>query len=180
MSRVLLCASASVALYKACNLASQLTQAGHTVRTLLTPRAAELVSPQLFEAVTGELAAASEWGPERRGAMDHIDHARWAELCVVAPATADLIGRMAAGMADDLVSTIALVLDPALPRLVCPAMNPTMLAHPAVQRNLATLREDGWEVMEAEQGHVACGDSGQGRLADPGAIARRVEQLLAR
>ena len=93
MSRVLLGVSASVALYKACDLASRLTQEGHEVRTVLTARAAELLSPQLFEAVTGQPAATSEFGPSRRGAMDHIELARWAELLLVAPCTADLAAR---------------------------------------------------------------------------------------
>jgi phosphopantothenoylcysteine decarboxylase/phosphopantothenate--cysteine ligase len=85
MTRILLGAGASVAVYKACDLASKLTQAGHSVRAILTPRAAELVSPQLFEAVTGEPAQVHEFGPARRGAMDHIELAAWGELLLVAP-----------------------------------------------------------------------------------------------
>lgn len=178
MSRILLCASASVALYKACDLASKLAQAGHELETLLTRRAAELVSPQLFEAVSGGPAATSEFGPGRRGAMDHIDRARFPELVVVAPATANLIGRLANGLAEDLVGTALLAVDPGVPRLLCPAMNPTMLAHPAVRRNLDRLREDGWEVMEPGAGHMACGEAGEGRLAEPADIVARIQELL--
>src|SRR6185436_12518482 len=116
MSRILLAASASAALHKACELASTLAQDGHQVRTLLTPRAAELVRPQLFEALTGEPAFVSEFGPERRAGMDHIDLARWAEVFLAAPATADLVGRLALGLADDLVTTVALALAPGVKR----------------------------------------------------------------
>lgn len=178
MSHVLLAAGASVAVYKACDLASKLTQAGHEVRAVLTPRAGELVSPQLFAAVTGQPAATTEWGPERRGAMDHIDLARWADVVVVAPCSADLAGRLAQGLANDLVTTVCLALDPEVPRLLCPAMNPRMLAHPAVRRNLATLRGDGWIFVEPGTGHMACGEAGAGRLAEPAEIVARVLEVL--
>jgi len=177
MTRVLLGASASVALYKACDLASKLSQAGHAVRTVLTPRAAQLVSPQLFEAVTGESAQVDEFGPRRRGAMDHIELADWAELLLVAPASADLIARLALGLADDLLTTVALALASGRSRLICPAMNPAMLAAAPLQRHLATLRGDGWEVMEPAEGHMACGDEGKGRLPEPAAILERMARL---
>jgi len=178
MSRILLGASASVALYKACDLASTLAQAGHEVRTALTPAAARLVSPQLFEAVTGAPARVDEFGPERQGAMDHIEWARWTELFVVAPCTADLAARLALGIADDFLTTLALALRPEVPRLLCPAMNPTMLAAPPVARNLGRLREDGWRVVEPDEGHMACGEEGRGRLAEPAHIARVVAEAL--
>jgi phosphopantothenoylcysteine decarboxylase/phosphopantothenate--cysteine ligase len=178
MSRILLGCGASVAIYKACDLASKLVQQGHAVRACLTPRAAELVSPQLFEAVTGERAAVDEFGSRREGSMDHIALARWAECLVVAPASADLLARLALGLGGDLLTTVALALPASRPRLVAPAMNPTMLAHPAVQRNLARLVEDGWSVLEPEAGHMACGDEGAGRLPEPATIAARLREIL--
>jgi phosphopantothenoylcysteine synthetase/decarboxylase len=178
MSRILLCVSASAAIYKACDLASKLYQAGHELRTLLTPRAAELISPQLFEAVSSGPATSTEFGPGREGAMDHIEVARFAELVVVAPCTADLVGRLAHGLAGDLVSTALLAVSPSVPRLLCPAMNPVMLASAPVQRNLGLLREDGWQMLEPEQGHMACGEQGAGRLVEPARIVARVEELL--
>jgi phosphopantothenoylcysteine decarboxylase/phosphopantothenate--cysteine ligase len=150
------------------------------VRCLLTPRAAELVSPQLFEALTGEPAAVSEFGAARHGGMDHIELARFAQLVCVAPCTADLAGRLALGLGDDLVTTALLATARDVPRLLCPAMNPVMLAQPAVQRNLALLVEDGWTVVEPGAGHMACGDEGRGRLAEPAQIAARIEELFAR
>ena len=172
MTNILLVSGASAALHKATDLASKLAQRGHTVRCALTPRAAELINPQLFEAVTGEPAASTEFGAERRGAMDHIDLAAWAELVVVAPASADLCSRIALGLAGDLATTALLAVPAGVPRLLCPAMNPNMWAAPAVQRNLDTLREDGWRVLDPEEGHMACRDEGRGRLPE-------VETILA-
>lgn len=179
MSRILLGAGASAALHKACDLASKLAQRGHAVRAVLTPRAAELVSPQLFEALTGQPAQVGEFGDERRGGMDHIELAGWAELAVVAPCSADLAARLALGLAGDLLGTALLALPAGVPRLLCPAMNPHMLEHPAVVRNLGTLRGDGWRILEPEEGAMACGVSGQGRLPEPERIAAAVEELLA-
>jgi phosphopantothenoylcysteine decarboxylase/phosphopantothenate--cysteine ligase len=170
MARILLACGGSVALYKACDLASKLAQAGHQVRAVLTARASQLVSPQLFEAVTGEPAFTDEFGPTRRGSMDHIDLAKWGQCLLVAPATADLVARLALGISDDLVTTVALALPATTPRLICPAMNPNMLAAPAVKRNLEQLQRDGWSLLAPEQGHMACGDDGPGRLPEPQSI----------
>lgn len=178
MSRILLGVSASAAIHKACDLSSKLAQEGHSVRAVLTRRAAELVAPQLFEALTGERAYSDEFGPRRESAMDHIALARWAQLLVVAPASADLVGRLAHGLADDLLSTLALALEPGLPRLLCPAMNPVMLSSPPVRRNLATLVGDGWRVLESASGHMACGEAGPGRLLEPAEIVARVREVL--
>jgi len=174
MKQVLLGVSASVALYKSCDLASKLTQAGLSVRCILTENAAKLISPQLFEAVTGQPAHVSEWGSERRGAMDHIDLARWGEALIVAPATADWIARTSHGFANDLLSTVQLAMETSKPRLMCPAMNPTMLEAPAVRRNLEQLIQDGWQVVDPGEGHTACGETGQGRMAEPQEIADHV------
>jgi phosphopantothenoylcysteine synthetase/decarboxylase len=171
VSHVLLAAGASAALHKACELASLLSQDGHEVRCLLTPRAAELVRPQLFEALTGQPAFVTEFGEARRTGMDHIELARWAEVFLVAPASADLVARLALGLADDLVTTVALALAPGVRRLLCPAMNPSMLAAAPVARNLAQLASDGWRVVEPGAGRLACGDEGRGRLAEPAEIA---------
>lgn len=178
MSHVLLAVSASAAIFKACDLASKLVQEGHEVRVLSTDNAARLISPQLFEALTGQRAMTSEWGDARQGGMDHIFLARWADVFVLAPATAATIARLAAGLADDLLGTVALALPPLVPRLVCPAMNPVMYAHPAVERNLARLVEDGWQLLEPASGRVACEDDGRGRLPEVPEILERVRELL--
>ncbi|MDG1490850.1 MAG: flavoprotein, partial [Planctomycetota bacterium] len=100
------------------------------------------------------------------------------DLVIVAPCSADLAGRLAHGLADDLVTTSLLAVPAGVPRLVCPAMNPHMLANPAVQRNLEVLRGDGWCLVEAEVGHMACGDEGAGRLAEPATIVAAAERAL--
>lgn len=178
MSRVLLAVSASAALHKACDLASKLTQEGHEVRALMTRNAAKLISPQLFEAMTAQPAQVSEYGEERSGGMDHITLARWGEFVVYAPATAGALARLATGDASDLIGTVVLALRPGTPRLLCPAMNPTMYVHPAVQRNLDQCREDGWQVLEPGSGRLACDEEGQGRLPEVPEILERVRELL--
>ena len=112
--------------------------------------------------------------------MDHIELARWGECLVLAPATADVIGRLAHGLGGDLLTTTAMALPAERPRVLCPAMNPNMLAHPPVGRNIEALVEDGWTLIEPEEGVLACGDEGPGRLAEPEAIVARLASLLAR
>jgi phosphopantothenoylcysteine decarboxylase / phosphopantothenate---cysteine ligase len=179
MSQILLGCAASAALHKACDLASKLTQAGHRVRAVLTPRAAQLIAPQLFEALTGEPASVDEFHAQRHAAMDHIDLAKWAEVVLIAPASADLIGRLAHGIATDLLVTAVLATAPKTPKFLCPAMNPNMLEQPAVQRNLAQLSADGWTVVEPGVGHMACGDGGKGRLPEPADIVALLKRALA-
>jgi phosphopantothenoylcysteine decarboxylase/phosphopantothenate--cysteine ligase len=179
VTNVLLAVSGSVAIYKACDLASKLTQQKHSVRVLMTRHAALLVSPQLFEAVTSQPAHTAEWGSERKAAMDHIDLARWGDLFLVAPCSADLAARLALGLADDLVTTVALALPAEKPRFACPAMNPAMFSTPAVQRNLAQLEKDGWSVMRPGVGPTACGDVGAGRLPEPSEIVEWIGPRLA-
>lgn len=174
---VLLGVSGSVAVYKACEIASQLTQRGCTVRVAMTKRAAQLISPQLFRALTGEPALVDEFSPDAPSAMSHIELAK-CDLFLVAPASADLIGRLAHGLADDLVTTCALALAPKTKRLLAPAMNANMWANPLVQENLERLKTNGYRVIEPDSGHLACGVVGAGRLADPAAILDIVPELL--
>jgi phosphopantothenoylcysteine decarboxylase/phosphopantothenate--cysteine ligase len=138
------------------------------------------VSPQLFEALTGEKTHVDEFGADREGAMDHIALSDWGELLLVAPASADLVARLALGLGGDLVGTVSLAWHAGRPRLLCPAMNPNMLSAAPVQRHIETLRGDGWEVMEPGEGHMACGVSGRGRLPEPEAIQRRIRELVRR
>lgn len=174
---VLLGVSGSVAIYKACEIASQLTQKGCAVRVVMTRRAAQLVSPQLFRALTGEPALVDEFSPDAPSAMSHIDLAK-CDLFLVAPASADLIGRLAHGLADDLVTTCALALAPKTPRLLAPAMNANMWANPLVQENVKKLRSAGYSIIEPGEGHLACGVVGAGRLAEPGEIVAATLRIL--
>ncbi len=178
MTNVLLAAGASAALHKSCDLASKLSQAGFAVRAILTKRASELISPQLYEALTGEPAWVDEFGSHRRGGMDHIDLSKWGDVLVVAPCPADLVSRLALGLAGDLVTTVALALPRDKPRLLAPAMNPEMWRALPIVRHAETLRGDGWQILEPESGHMACGDEGFGRMPEPASVIAAVRATL--
>jgi phosphopantothenoylcysteine decarboxylase/phosphopantothenate--cysteine ligase len=179
MTRILLGLGASAAVHKSADLASKLAGAGHEVFAVLTPNAAELISAQLFEALTGNPAGVHEFGPGRRAAMDHIDLARRTELFLVAPATADLVARLAHGLAGDLLTTLALAVPAAVPRVISPAMNPFMWEQEVVQRNLDILRGDGWRVVDPAEGEMACRDTGPGRLPEPADLIAALGDLLS-
>ncbi|MBV9470198.1 MAG: bifunctional phosphopantothenoylcysteine decarboxylase/phosphopantothenate--cysteine ligase CoaBC, partial [Abitibacteriaceae bacterium] len=165
---IVLGVSGGIAAYKACELASRLTQAGATVHVVMTASAQRFVTPLTFQALTHQPVHTSLWpAPENAqtgvyAAMPHIGLADRADVILIAPASANTIARLAHGMADDLLST--LVLATHAPVLISPAMNPTMLAHPATQDNLARLGQLGYQIIDPETGHMACEHVGTGRL----------------
>jgi phosphopantothenoylcysteine decarboxylase/phosphopantothenate--cysteine ligase len=175
--RILLVISGGIAAYKTPELVRALSKNGHHVRCVMTEAAQQFVAPLALQAVSGEpvRAALFDLGEESR--IGHIELADWAELVLVAPATADLLAKMAHGLADDLAST--LLLATRAPVLVAPAMNVNMWSHAATQHNLATLRARGVQVAGPEAGELACGWEGMGRMSEPAAIAARAELLLA-
>jgi phosphopantothenoylcysteine decarboxylase/phosphopantothenate--cysteine ligase len=165
--RVLLGVTGGIASYKACTLARRLAEAGTAVDVVLTAAAAEFVRPLTFEALTGRAVLTSLWTPGR--ALDHIALARDPDLVVLAPATANLLARAAAGIADDVLTAILLAREG--PVLAAPAMNDAMYAHPATQANLETLRGRGWRFVGPDVGPLAEGPSERpGRMAEPEAI----------
>jgi phosphopantothenoylcysteine decarboxylase/phosphopantothenate--cysteine ligase len=168
--------SGSVAAYRAADLARELMRAGHTVRVCLTDSAQKFVQPALFEALTGQPCLQDTFEEPIVGRMAHIDWARQADAIVIAPATASTLNRIAAGVGDDMLTTIALAT--IKPLILAPAMNPQMYAKEATQRSLATLTERGAFVIEPTEGDVACGENGQGKLASVAAIAAAVEEIL--
>jgi phosphopantothenoylcysteine decarboxylase/phosphopantothenate--cysteine ligase len=164
---VLLGVTGGIASYKACTLARRLAEAGTAVDVVLTAAAAEFVRPLTFEALTGRPVLTSLWTPGR--ALDHIALARDPDLVILAPATANLLARAAAGMADDLLTAILLAREG--PVLAAPAMNDAMFAHPATRANLETLRRRGWRFVGPDVGPLAEGPSDRpGRMAEPEAI----------
>ncbi len=163
MRRVVLGVSGSVAAYRAADLARDLMRASYEVRVCLTDSACEFVRPALFEALTGQPCLQGVFEEPERGRMAHIDWARAADVLLVAPATANVLAKLANGVADDMLTTLALAYDG--PVVLAPAMNPSMYAHEAVQGALTTLRERGAEIVDPDEGDVACGESGQGKLA---------------
>ena len=163
--RVLLCVGGGIAAYKALELVRRLREAGAEVQVAMTAGAQQFVTPLSFQALSAHPTRTSLWDSAAEQAMGHLELARWADRVVVAPATADLLARLAHGLADDLVTTLCLAT--AAPLTVCPAMNHRMWLHPATQANVATLRQRGASVVGPNDGPLAEGESGPGRLAEP-------------
>ncbi|MBY6030291.1 bifunctional phosphopantothenoylcysteine decarboxylase/phosphopantothenate--cysteine ligase CoaBC [Halomonas denitrificans] len=163
--RVLLGISAGIAAYKSAVLARLLVQAGCEVQVVMTEGAQAFITPLTLQALTGRAVRTSLLDPDAELGMGHIELARWADLILIAPATADLMARLAQGMANDLLTTACLASD--APRVVAPAMNQAMWRHPATARNAAQLRDDGWQLLGPDQGDQACGDVGPGRMMEP-------------
>ncbi|WP_311944288.1 bifunctional phosphopantothenoylcysteine decarboxylase/phosphopantothenate--cysteine ligase CoaBC [Halomonas piscis] len=175
--RVLLGVSAGVAAYKSALITRLLKQAGAEVRVVLTAGAEAFITPLTLQALSGEAVRTSLLDPDAEAGMGHIELARWADVLLIAPATADLMARLAQGFADDLLTTLCLASD--APRLIAPAMNQAMWRSPATRRNAATLAADGWLQIGPDAGDQACGDTGLGRMSEPEAIVAAVEDRLA-
>ena len=166
--KVLLGVTGSIAAYKAADLVRRLRDAGADVRVAMTESAQQFVSATTFQAVSNHPVRTTLWDAGAEAAMGHIELARWATRIVVAPATANTLAKLAHGFADNLVTTLCLATT--APLTVCPAMNHRMWLHPATQANMALLRERGAQVIGPEDGPLAEGESGPGRLAEPSAI----------
>ncbi len=174
---VLLCIGGGIAAYKSLDLIRRLRAAGATVAVAMTRAAAEFVTPLSAGALAGGRVYRDLFDLTDEAEMGHIQLSRAADLVVVAPATADLMAKMAGGHADDLVSTLLMATDK--PVLIAPAMNVRMWEHPATRRNLATLRADGVALVGPEDGDMACGEYGPGRMAEPEAILAAAARMLA-
>ncbi|NNU15844.1 bifunctional phosphopantothenoylcysteine decarboxylase/phosphopantothenate--cysteine ligase CoaBC [Parvularcula sp. ZS-1/3] len=174
--RVLLVVGGGIAAYKSLELARELSKRGVTVTSVLTKGGAEFVTPLSLSGLTGEKCYTDLFSLTDEVEMGHIELSRSADLVLVAPATADLMAKAAQGLANDLASTLLLATDKKV--LFAPAMNVKMWEHPATRRNLAQLREDGAEFVGPGEGAMACGEFGEGRLAEPWEIADAAEKLL--
>lgn len=174
--RVLLIISGGIAAYKSLELVRLLRKAGHAVTAVLTEGGAQFVTPLSLQALSESKVYAALWSLTDENEMGHIQLSRSADLVVVAPASADLLAKMAAGLADDLASTLLLATDK--PVLVAPAMNVRMWQHAATTANMATLRQRGVSVIGPDEGVMACNEYGPGRLAEPPAILAAIERLL--
>lgn len=163
--RLLLCVGGGIAAYKALELVRRLREAGAVVQVAMTEGAQQFVTPLSFQALSGQPVRTSLWDSAAEAAMGHIELARWADRIVVAPATADLLARLSHGFANDLVTTLCLATT--APITVAPAMNHRMWLHPATQANIALLRGRGVQIIGPEDGPLAEGESGPGRLSEP-------------
>jgi len=166
--RVLLCVCGGIAAYKAAELVRRLRDAGAEVQVAMTDNAQRFVTAQTFQALSHRMVRTSLWDETAEAAMGHLELAGWAQHVIVAPATANTIAKLAHGMADDLVSTLCLATEASL--AIAPAMNHRMWRHPATQANVATLRARGAQLIGPDDGPLAEGESGPGRMAEPAAI----------
>ncbi|MBC1375556.1 bifunctional phosphopantothenoylcysteine decarboxylase/phosphopantothenate--cysteine ligase CoaBC [Listeria farberi] len=173
---ILLAVSGGIAVYKAVALTSKLTQAGANVKVMMTEHAQEFVPPLSFQVLSKNDVYTDTFDEKKSSVVAHIDLADWADLVIVAPATANVIGKMANGIADDMVTTTILATE--APVWVAPAMNVHMIQHPAVIRNINRLYTDGVRFIEPEEGYLACGYVGRGRLEEPEKIVLRIAEFF--
>ncbi|MHC4159458.1 MAG: flavoprotein [Planctomycetota bacterium] len=186
---ILLGVTGGIAAYKAVDLASKLTAGGASVNTVMTESACRLIGPKSFEAVTQSAVVTSLWNLDARfnlressieNRVGHIALVEWADIVVVAPATANIIGKIANGICDDLLSTILCACWPLVKSgaaLLVPAMNDNMWANAAVQRNVETVKEMGFELIGPVKGRLACGTEAIGRMAEPQDILEAIEKI---
>lgn len=174
---ILLCVSGGIAVYKAVALVSKLSQAGLNVKVIMTQSARQFVNPLSFQVMSKNDVFFDTFDEKDSNVIAHIDLADWADLVIVAPATANVIGKMANGIADDMLTTTLLATT--APVWIAPAMNVHMYDHPAVKRNIERLVNDGYEFIEPSEGFLACGYVGKGRLEEPEKITELVVQHFA-
>ncbi len=174
---ILILLSGSIAAYKTCFVISQLVQKGHQVRVATTPQTLQFIGAATLEGLSGHPVLSDTFTPHH--AMDHIHLARWADLILLCPATANIINKMAHGIADDIVTNLYLAFDFKKPFLIAPAMNTSMYQHPTTQASLSQLRQQGLILLETGTGNLACGEVGAGRLLEPDQILEKINQFLS-
>ncbi|WP_226535086.1 bifunctional phosphopantothenoylcysteine decarboxylase/phosphopantothenate--cysteine ligase CoaBC [Fictibacillus halophilus] len=163
--KILLAVSGGIAAYKAAPVASKLYQSGYEVKVILTESAQKFITPLTFQTLTRQAVYTDTFEEKEPAVVSHIEIADWADLVLIAPATANVIGKLANGIADDMLSTTLLATKADV--LIAPAMNVNMFNHPAVKKNMETLASFGWRFIEPNEGLLACGWIGKGRLAEP-------------
>jgi phosphopantothenoylcysteine decarboxylase/phosphopantothenate--cysteine ligase len=180
---ILLGVSGGISAYKVVDLASKLIAAGAGVKTVMTDAACELIGPKSFEAVTHSAVFTSLWDTLREYEIDHIALVDWADIAVIAPATANIIGKIANGICDDLLSTLLCAASPLIESgltLLAPAMNNNMWANQAVQRNIKMVKKMGFHLTGPETGRLACGTEGIGRMSEPRDILKAIEKIASK
>lgn len=173
---ILIVVTGGIAAYKACDLTSRLSKTGHEIRVVMTDHATKFVTPLTFESLCHKPVLTTLFEDHPEDPIAHVNLAKWADTVCVVPATANIIGKIAHGIADDLASTVCLAAF--RQRILCPAMNVHMYENPAVQDNLDLLRSRGWQVLEPVSGHLACQDEGKGKLPDVETIAEVILSSL--
>lgn len=179
--KILIGLSGGIACYKIATVVSRLVQQGAHVRVIMTEAATQFVAPLTFQSLSGHPVLTSMWSHDDRPDSQHIGLARWADAFVIAPCSADMLAKLAAGLTPDLVSLTACALPASTPLLAAPAMNADMWANPVVQRNIGTLRDllPNWREIGPAEGWQACRTSGAGRMGEAEEIVAAIEKSLA-
>ena len=179
---ILLGVTGGVAAYKAVDLASKLTAAEANVQTVMTENACRFIGPVSFEAVTGSAVQTTMWNSPEDYKIGHIALADWSDIIIVAPASANIIGKIANGICDDLLSTVICACWPLIrsgKAILAPAMNNNMWENPAVQKNIETVKKMGFQLTGPAEGRLACGTKGLGRMSEPQEILEAVEKIAS-
>lgn len=176
-SNVLLCVTGGIAAYKAVALTSKLTQMGIDVKVMMSENATKFVTPLTFQAISRNPVYTDTFDEKDPKKIAHIDLSEWPDLIIIAPATSNIIGKLANGIADDMITSTLLATEK--PVWIAPAMNVHMYHHPIVQKNMDTLKSIGYEFIEPGEGYLACGYTGKGRLAEPESIAEKVREFFS-
>lgn len=175
-SKILFQLTGSIACFKSCQLISKLVQSGYEVQTVASQGALHFIGTATLEGLTGKPVYTDLWESGRM--MDHISLNRWADLVIVAPASANYLNKAAAGIGDDLLSTLFLAHDFQKPFLIAPAMNSSMYHHPTTKKSIQKLQEMGIQILESDSGNLACGEKGEGRLLNPDQIFKLISERL--
>jgi len=177
MPKVLLGVSASISAYKAADLISQLKKESIDVEVVMTQNSTKIIPPLTLQVLSKEIVHTDVMYEHKPSDINHIDVVKRADLFLIAPATANIIGKVANGIADDMLSTTALAVHD-IPKIIAPAMNTYMYTNPAMQRNLAQIEQDGYHIIEPKESLLACGDYGKGALADIDVIIQTIKTYL--
>lgn len=177
---IILGVSGSISAYKAADLISALTKLEFEVEVVMTQNATKFITPLTLQSLSKRPVHLDVMAEPNYSVINHIDLAKRADLFIVAPASANMIGKLANGIADDMLSTVALAFKPEVPKLIAPAMNTFMYSNPIVQRNLATLKDVGYKEIEPREALLACGDYGRGALATIPEMTTEILHLLTK
>lgn len=176
---ILLGVTGGIAAYKACDVISGFKATGHTVQVIATESALEFITEMSLAILSERHVLTDEFFWKKSGDVKHIEAAKWADVFVIVPATANTIAKFSHGIANDILSTTHLAIPPGVPKFMFPAMNTAMLGHPTVTRNLMDLEQkQGWFIGGTDKGKLACGDTGSGKLLKPRRIVEIINECI--
>jgi len=177
--KILIGVTGGIAAYKTCSLINMFLKEGADVKVIMTNGATKFVSPLTFQSLTNHPVYVDMWQTYNKEEVEHISLAKWADIMVISPATANIIGKIANGLADDLLTTVIMALPKETPVLIAPAMNTNMWENPIVQRNVESLSKDKkYKFIDPRKGVLACRDEGSGKIADNEDIFEEVQKIL--